>query len=395
MTRLPASLSDPWPRREDFQRGSNYRFAFLSEALRGPLRWLAAQWCGGVPPTEPKAWRRGVILGSSHIGDVLYNTPSLPALRAGLPECQWTYVAAKAGAEALRENPFLEEVVAIEEPRDHREWMARRRAALANRRFDVALSYSASWADLMLAARLGIPNRVGYVHKGFSGLVTHPVAIRFPQPFPAYFRDLVCQLTGTTPETIPSLRPLVYGTAEDEAAAHHLGATLGLDWNGAPILACAVTSRQPSGIWPRDRFLASIRYVREKQPCPVIYFGAKSDAADLRELADRTGPGAHVVAGDLNLQAMVALLRRCRVALTTDSGARHLANAAGIPVVFVRNLGVRRVETGPYCETEHDMAPTELELIPPSEQAAVFARIEPGEVGEQILRLLAAPRGTA
>ena len=330
-----------------------------------------------------------MILGPSHIGDVLYNTASLPALRAGLPDCRWTYVAAGASAQVLRGNPCLEEVVAVEESENYPAHLARLRALLAPRRFDVALTYASggNWRELVAAANAGIPNRIGYVHKGFSGLVTHPVTIRFPQPFPAYFRDLVCQLTGANPVTaVPSLRPLVHPTAADEQAVDRVGERLGLNWN-APILACAVTSRQPSGIWPRERFLESIRHVRERQPCTVIYFGATTDASELRQLADQSGPGAHVLAGDLEPRGVVALLRRCRGALTADSGARHLANAAGIPVVFVRNISFRHVEAGAYCDTDHDMAPPDLELVPPAEEAAAFARIAPVDVAEEVLRL--------
>jgi ADP-heptose:LPS heptosyltransferase len=390
MITLPDSLARPRPRREDFQRAANYRLARLSEISPGLLRWTASRWSGGRRPSPPHAWRRGVILGPSHIGDVLYNTPSLPALRAGLPECRWTYVAAALGAEALRGNPFLEEIVAIGEPRDSAAWANRRREALEKRgAFDVALTYAtAPWSDLLLAARLGIPNRIGYVHKGFSGLVTHPVTIRSPQPFPAYFRDLVLQVTGAAAETISSLRPLVYPSAADETAATEAASRLGLDLN-EPVLACAVTSRQPSGVWPRDRFLESIRHVCARRPCPVLYFGAKSDAAELQELARQTGAGAHVLAGELGLPALAALLRRCRAALTTDSGARHLANAAGLPVVFVRNIGFRREEAGAYCGTDHDLAPDDLSLVPASSQAAAFDRIAPAEVGDRVLQFFA------
>jgi ADP-heptose:LPS heptosyltransferase len=154
-----------------------------------------------------------------------------------------------------------------------------------------------------------------------------------------------------------------------------------------------VTSRQPSGIWPQERFLEAILQVRQQVRCTVIYFGSESDAPALRQLAERTGPGTHILAGELDLASVVMMLRRCRVALATDSGGRHLANAAGIPVVFVRNILVRRVETGAYCETDHDMAPPGLELVPPGQQAEAFARISPAAVAARVVQLLSARGG--
>ncbi len=360
------------------------------------MRWWALRQCGGVAPSPPREWRRGLILGPTHIGDVLYNTASLPALRAGLPDCHWTYAAAGAAVQVLRGNPCLDEVVGYVEGDNYADWVAHLRAALAGREFDVVLTYAQSaWRELIYAAAHGIPNCVGYVHKGFSGLVTHPVSIRVPQPAPAYFRDLVCQLTGAPLESISSLRPHVYPTAAHEQAVEAFRARAGLDWHGPPILACAVTSRQPSGIWPQERHLEAILHVRQQVRCTVIYFGAESDAAALQRLAQQTGPGTHVLAGELDLASVVMLLRRCRAALTTDSGGRHLANAAGLPAVFVRNILVGRVETGAYCATEHDMAPPDLEWVPPAQQAAAFARISPAVVAAEVARLLSAPGANA
>jgi ADP-heptose:LPS heptosyltransferase len=165
-----------------------------------------------------------------------------------------------------------------------------------------------------------------------------------------------------------------------------LAARLGLDFHAQPILACAVTSRQPSGVWPRQQFQRAIQTTRAQVPCRVVYFGAKSDEPVLRQLAQETD--AFVIAGDLELPALTAFLRRCKAALTSDSGPRHLANAAGLPVCFVRNLSFRREEAGAYCDTDHDLAPPGLELLAPGEQAAAFAQIDPETVAAELVRLL-------
>jgi heptosyltransferase-2 len=392
---LPNSLANPRPRREDFRRTGNYLVASLSERLRDPLRWYSRRRSRGNP-TPPHEWKKGVIIGPSHIGDVLYNTASLPALRAGLPDCQWTYLTSGPSAQVLQGNPHLHEVISLDGPENFSDWLSRARARLTGEHFDAAIAYAVgiSWKDLSLATALGIPNRVGYVHKGFSGLVTHPIALHFPQPFPAYFRDLVGQLTGATNEPAASLRPLVYTQREHEEAVDKISAQIGLDWNKQPVLACGVTSRQTSGMWPREKFLESVLRARAQEPCTVVYFGARSDAAELQRLAEKTGPDAFVLAGDLDLLPMVAFLRRCRVALTTDSGPRHLANAAGIPVVFIRNLLNRKVETGGYCETEIDLAPGDLQLLTPSEQTAAFAQIQPETVGAEVAKRLRGNRIT-
>jgi ADP-heptose:LPS heptosyltransferase len=382
----PPDSRRPWPRRADFRRWHNYGAAGLSEVVAEPLR-RAARWWVGAPTTAPTTWRRGLILGPDHIGDVLFNTPSLPYLRAGLPGCEWTFLTSPAGADVLRGNPHLARVLIDERDGPGRAGFEER---LRSFHFDVAIAYGrgATWREQAFALRLKIPNRVGYIYKGFSGLVTFPVPMAGLRPYPFYFRDLVTQIISEPAKPPDDLRPLVYPKPEDETAAAALAHRLGLDRSPEPILACAVTSRQPSGVWPPDKFLETVRWVRKRRPGPVVYIGAPGDRGVLERLAAMTGQEAVVVAGELALPATVCLLRRCAVALTSDSGLRHLAHAARIPVVFVRNLATREIEAGSYGPTDFDLTPPGIESLSRATDAEAFARIHPDLVGEKVLELL-------
>jgi ADP-heptose:LPS heptosyltransferase len=93
-------------------------------------------------------------------------------------------------------------------------------------------------------------------------------------------------------------------------------------------------------------------------------------------------------AGRINLRALVSFLRKCDAVLTTDSGPRHLANAAGVPVVYLRNLLSLETETGSYLASEHD-------LVPPAENPGnlrhknfASPEITPGMAARRIAELL-------
>ncbi len=93
------------------------------------------------------------------------------------------------------------------------------------------------------------------------------------------------------------------------------------------------------------------------------------------------------MAGDLRLLPLACFLQRCAVVLCPDSGPRHLANAVGTPVVFVRNIAVGKVETGVYCETEIDVAPG-LERVSLSKQQTAFAMLTPESVASRVALFL-------
>jgi len=368
----------------------NRWLAQLSEWAAPALKQYGRRLCP-APPTPPASWKHGLLIGANHIGDVLYRTASLPALQRGLPGCDWHFLTAAPADEVLGHNPHLAgQIVLPPGPPDLPMLKEKIRAQLGTWP-DVAVCYDSStyWPSLLLAARLGIPNRVAYVHKGFSGLVTHPISFRYPQPFAAYFRELTAELTGQRPDW--PLRPLVYPTTEDESAARQWWTHQGLQ-PGEPVIACFCTSRQPTGVWPLEKFSETFQQLRQKTSARMILGGAKQDRGILERMNREAKLNAPILAGELGLRAVYCLLRDCRVVIATDSGPRHLANAAGTPVVFVRNLSSSKIETGAYVETDHDLAP-DVEFVRSAEQAHWMAQVAPADLVEKVLQLLEKKNG--
>ena len=203
--------------RDDFGRRINYYLACVAESL-SPIQRMAVRYYVDRVPQPQDCWRRGLIIGSHHIGDVLWRTASLEALNHALPNCVWYYLTSASSAPLLENNPYVAGVLPFY--RGSQSVISKIDLKhLRNFRFDVALctnKYSYG-KELHLALRCGIPDRVSYVYKGLSALVTRPIAIRHPQPFPAYFREMVAELAGVAP-TWPLL-PKVYLTGRHEAEA--------------------------------------------------------------------------------------------------------------------------------------------------------------------------------
>lgn len=355
------------PVQETFRKRTNFAIAVLSE-FAAPLLSFGARTRCRRSPRPADEWRRGVLLGAGHIGDILYNTGSLPVLKQAFPNCEWYFVASAPADQILLNNPFVTGTVASVADID---------AA------DVAICYNSGgyWRDLLAATRAGIPNRVGYVHKGFSGLVTRPVQINYPQPYPAYFRDLVAQLTGKSPTW--SLRPEIHPSPKDAAQAQAIWAETGL--GKKPVVACFLTSRQGAGVWPAHKFAEAVALLEANGCYQTVLCGTVADASLLEKLKIEFGLQATKLAGKLDLLALGCFLQKCAVVLCPDSGPRHLANAVQTPVVFVRNFAVGKIETGVYCESEIDAAP-DLEYVSPSDEESAFARLQPARVAELVRR---------
>lgn len=300
-----------------------------------------------------------VLVGADHLGDVLYRTIGLNALRAALPRCEICFVASQPAAALLEGHPAIHSVLVAPRASEHRSWREWI-APLKRSEADVAFCYDSTgyWRSQLAVAMAGIPNCIGYVHKGFRGLATHELPIRHPQPFAAYFRDAVAEFAGNTEI---SLRPSIALRPEEHAAvAGRLS-----EWRigQRPLVVASVTSRQPSHPAIAERMVATLAILREELAVDVILIGAKDEGEHLRTLAGKVGLEARVAAGCFSVREVVALFERAVVAFCLDSGPRHLANAAGIPVVFFRNLQFLRAEAGAYLPTEWDLAPPDVESL--------------------------------
>lgn len=367
--------------REVFGRAHNYYLAVTSE-LVAPLLRLAARSRAGLP-TPRTTWRKGLIIGHSHIGDVLYRTPSLPFLRRSLPNCEWHYLTAPAAAQVLHGNPDIDRVIPLLEGDESWDLGAGGFRKLRGEAYDVALCTNSlrHHPDLLLSTALGIPNRVAYSHKGLSGLITHPVLIEYPSPFPAYFRAMVASLADAKGDW--PLRPQLRIDEADKRLADECWSSLRLD--GRPVIACCPTTRQPDGGWPHRFFLESLEIACGETASVIVLCGAASDEFVLRGLAAGTTLDCRVLAGSLPLRAFAAFLRRCDLVFAQDSAPRHLANAVGTPVAFLRNLAVSRIESGVYCQGERDLAPLDVEFASPAEREAVYRSTRPASLAAMLL----------
>jgi ADP-heptose:LPS heptosyltransferase len=320
----------------------------------------------------------------------MYRTCSLAHLQSALPDCEWSYLTAPESAQLLEGNPSIGEVLPWNTGDNGWDLSDGAFGELRRRGFDAVLCTNTlrHYPDLALAVALGIPNRVGFSYKGLSGLITRPAPLQFPSAYPAYFRGMVADLAGRQADW--PLRPRLFPTGDDIAAAAEARNQLAID-DGAVVVACSLTTRQASGNWPASHLLSALEVARGRARFEVVLFGAAENADELATAARQLSFPVHVLAGKLSLRAYGAFLAQCSALLTLDSGPRHLGNAAGIPVLFARNLTHSRIEAGKYCETEIDLAPA-VEYLSNDEAQRVVVGIPTSDTARRLLETLAAAR---
>jgi heptosyltransferase-2 len=280
-----------------------------------------------------------VVFCPNMIGDTVMATPAIRALRRGLAGATLVGVIRPQTAPTLEGAPWFDRLIALDhKARDPslRTWAVLRR--LRAERPDVAVLFPNSIRTGLLAWLAAIPRRVGYDRGGRRFLLTDRLTYprgrdgrRVPAPivesYLALARHLACP--------VDSVRPELFTTDADEAAADAAWDTLGLA-RGAPVI-CINTGGAygPAKNWPAESFATLARRIASDDGLPVLFVCGPGERSAVGSIVARVNdPRVVSLAGlELSLGLTKACIRRSALLITTDSGPRHFATAFGVPVV--------------------------------------------------------------
>jgi predicted lipopolysaccharide heptosyltransferase III len=287
---------------------------------------------------------RILLVRLRQIGDVVFTTPAVRALRQRFPDAEITYVVEPDAAPIVAGNPSITDVVVAGKYRAPLQLLADLDLArrLQSRRYDLAIDFHGGPRSSLLTWLSGAPVRIGYQVAGRSWMYTRrvprPRALR-PRHSVENQWDLLAALGIDPPD--PAGNPVEMPV--DPAIAHAVDDRLtraGVP-NGAAIVVVHVSAGNPFRRWPTDSFTTLVHAlaIRDRARRIVITSGPSDrDAAGRVVAAARAALGAGreeqvVSCGDFSLVELRALLDRASLYIGGDSGPLHVAATSTVPVV--------------------------------------------------------------
>jgi heptosyltransferase-2 len=279
---------------------------------------------------------RLLVRGVNWVGDAVMTTPALRAIRRGFPAARITMLVKPWVAPVYAENPHLDALMAYDAGGRHRGWTGKMRLVrdLKSRGFDAAVLLQNAFEAGFLAAAAGIPVRIGYDTDGRRLLLTHPVR-RPPKRGRAHQTGYYLGLLKDTGAPAVDRRLELVLSDEDRRGAEALLRRLGVD-RDAPVMGVNPSAAfGPAKQWPAERWTLLARRIHRRWDVPVLVFGAPADRALGEAVATAAGKGVASTAGRTRLGEAMALVERCRVFVTNDSGLMHVAAALETPLVAI------------------------------------------------------------
>lgn len=286
---------------------------------------------------------RILLIRLREIGDVVFTTPAVRALRRHYPDAHISYLVEPHAAPIVLHNPNLDAV--IQAPRV-RGWRgAAADIALGRRlrhgRFDLAIDFHGGPRAALLTWLSAARRRIGYAIAWrrwmYTDTVDRPRELR-PRHSVRNQWDLLTPLGIAEPD--PARDPVEMPLEPSAIArvAERLAAAGAADDRALVVLH--VSAGNPFRRWPLEHFVAvTTRLAAEARRRVVVTSGPADHGAAGRVVAAARaalGPeaSARVLAcGDFSLAELRALLERAAVYIGGDSGPLHIAAATQVPVV--------------------------------------------------------------
>jgi heptosyltransferase-2 len=296
-------------------------------------------------------YTKTLIVRFSSVGDIVLSSLLVRVFRRRFPHAQIDYLVKAEYAGLVRGNPNISRVIELPVG-----------ATFSDLR-NIRQKILASGYDLIIDIHDSLRSR--YVSLGGKRVLRFRkrklarfLLVRFKWDLYAWFGGA----PGVAERYLETLHPI--GVTSDGGGLElfldkqdHLKAQAILHASQVPpetaMIGIAPSTRHANKQWPAERFAETIFTLLHDQNATCILFGSETERARCDAIMRQVlsaAPDARVIntAGSLSLTEAAALMDRCSVVLTNDSGPMHIAAARKRGVVALFGPTVRQFGFFPY-----------------------------------------------
>jgi heptosyltransferase-2/heptosyltransferase-3 len=271
------------------------------------------------------------------IGDLVMALPALAALRAAAPSAALDLVVGSWNVAIARAIPGIRSVEVLDP-----DWLAREHGgqtmvslvAAARRwrprRYDVAINFEPDIRSNVIAASAGASWTAGFSSGGGGALLD----LALPVDVSLHTSDNLVTLVRAVAGGWSSAEAAAEGrlSLDDDVVRRAVEHLRGLR---PPFVAMHVNGGRAIKQWPLDRFEAVARWLTEVRGASLVFTGSDADRASIALVRTKLPLGRSIDVSGVSLVETAALLSRCDLLVSGDTGPMHLAHAVGTPTVAI------------------------------------------------------------
>jgi lipopolysaccharide heptosyltransferase II len=292
--------------------------------------------------------KKFLLVNPFGIGDVLFTTPVIAAIKDNLPDSMISYWCNQRVAPILKNNPRICRVYALS--RGDIKKIYRKNplrgigsflglvSGIKRENFDICIDFSLDHRYSLIAKILGIGTRIGFDYKNRGRFLTRKLDIEgySGRHVVEYYLDFL-RFIGIEPRK-KSLE--LYVSAESKVRIKELFSSLGISSHDiligiAPGAGASWGKDACLKHWPTEKFAELADRLIADSGVKVLILGDAAERPIADALLAKMRKQAIDLVGKTTLEELVAVINSLNLLVTNDGGPLHMAAALGVKTVSI------------------------------------------------------------
>lgn len=294
-----------------------------------------------------------LVIDLLYLGDLMFATPFFKELRKNFPKARIDLIANSVFSSIMDGNPNLNNIYAY-----NKKWTIRQSIEFARRlrqnNYDLGINIHGSWRSAILLKLIHPSFSIGYGEKGKGIFLNRKLKQSQSQHMVNVYLNVLREMGLEVEAGLPFLE--VNELVRDKI--NQMLSSWGIDTK-EKLIALNTGGTWQTKRWTEDGF-ARLGDVLNRNYGRVIFVGGPGDLSIVERIVAMMETKPVIATGKTDLQELAALLDRCDLVISNDSGPVHVAAAVGTPTITIfgpsddikyRPLGEKHkiVKTGIEC----------------------------------------------
>ncbi|WP_367182092.1 glycosyltransferase family 9 protein [Brachyspira sp.] len=254
-----------------------------------------------------------LIIGMNYIGDTIFITPLIRALKKHYNDCTIDVVNGARGIDILKENPYINNIIVRDDKVSE---------YIKNQNYDIGITATTAFYGASLLYNAKIPIRAGVNSECRGFLLNKKTSWKkhkrhIVDTILSVLKPMNIQSDGINTEIFLSEKENEFGINKIK------------DYKNALLVHGGAT--RISKRYGIDNFSKLIDMFYKEKQVPIILIGSKDDTEFSDEMKKRLG---NIIADDftakLNIRELISVIKHSYALIGGDSAPLHIANACGI-----------------------------------------------------------------
>lgn len=268
------------------------------------------------------------------LGDVIFSSTAIRVIKSNFPSAKIICFAPKRCYDILKVNPYIDQVVILDEREEQSGFMAKWRFIWELRKLhiDQVYFFHRSFTRTLLFFLAGVKKRIGYNSKNRGFLLTSSFSEPIQKLHAVDWSLELLRRSGLS-VTVDATYEAYFEKSDLQKVRDFL-AKSGIGTRR--LVAIHPGANWPHKRWPVEKFQECAKALAYRYEVNVIITGGVQDKpiADsiVKELKD---PRIFSMCGETHLNELAALFSLCSLVISSDSGPLHIAGGVGTNVIAI------------------------------------------------------------